>query len=126
MWCMCCGRWRTIAEEQPSETEHEDRDTLKQRGSSSMSQELVRSWTTPEPAAPSNSVPISPAPTSFLEQFGRDESFKLKICTLGDNFSMLFTLIVYVVGFTLICVLASSYNERVVDTWDVCQTQVIT
>ena len=34
--------------------------------------------------------------------------------------------LVYIVGFTLICVLASSSSaERVIDNWDVCRTVVM-
>lgn len=72
----------------------------------------------------SSKLGVDTPETGFSEHFRRDESFKLRLCILGDNLSMIITLIVYIVSFTLIIVRGDQYEERVIESWDVCQTQL--
>ena len=72
----------------------------------------------------SSKLGVDTPETGFSEHFRRDQSFKLRLCILGDNLSMIITLIVYIVSFTLIIVRGDQYEERVIESWDVCQTQL--
>jgi len=119
MWYLCGGKWKELAEPLNQDPGGSTKDAVEGDGlaETDSSKQRALSSGTSRGACPHTSD------ASFIEHFRQDQSFKTRICLLGDNLSMIFTLIVYIVGFTLIIVLGEQSQERVLEVWDVCQTQ---
>ena len=123
MWYVGGGKWRKLAEPPKQEPGGNLKDGVEVVGLAEVDSfkigDSLKQRASLSAAGPHTSD------LSFIEHFRRDQSFKVRLCILGDNLSMIFTLIVYIVGFTLVIVLGDQDEERVLEVWDVCQTQLV-